>query len=237
MRSLVVCSLFLALPAFADDAEALHRAAMAKLTNADPADDAQGFAELTRAANAGLASAEYDLAVCYERGIGTRADPAAEALWLERAAQQGHVDAAYKLGHAYRTGRGVPVDLARAFRWYLKAADAGDVEAQNNVATAYRNGDGVARSVDKAVSWYQRAGAGGDPEALANLVRLYVDARDWPSAERWMLVVWRDRDRYAPPAQQEMDRLRRQIEQKLTPAERRAAEAQAQRWLHDHPPR
>jgi TPR repeat protein len=237
MRVLIICvfAVSLAVRAFGADLEAAHRAAVAKLTNADAGDDAEGFAALAKVAGAGLAAAQYDLAVCYERGTGTARDYAAEVTWLERAAKQGYVDAAYKLAHAYRVGRGVAEDHGRAFTWYLTAAQAGDVAAQNNVATAYRDGDGVARSSAKAIEWYVRAGEGGDPEALANLTRLYVDAHDWPAAEQWLLAVWPARDRYTLAAQAQMDDLRRQVERSLTAPQKNEAELRAQAWLRAHP--
>jgi TPR repeat protein len=208
---------------------------MVRLTNDDATDDAEGFAQLLRAAQAGLAVAQYDLAVCYERGVGTQRDEARSVVWLERAALQGYVDAEYKLGHAYRTGRGVTVDKARACGWYLKAAKHGDTQGQHNIANCYRLGDGVPKDLRQAVMWFERAAGAGDVQAMANIARLSVETSDWVTAERWLLIVGTERRFYSDNAQREMDALRVEVEAKLGTAERRRADAEAHSWLHAHP--
>lgn len=54
----------------------LYQAGLARLTNAVPSDDEEGFAMLLRAANGGLAEAQYDVAISYQsgNGVGRRFD-------------------------------------------------------------------------------------------------------------------------------------------------------------------
>ena len=60
-----------------------------------------------RAASQGLANAQYQLGLLYERGEGVARDDAAAARWYRQAAQQGEVAAQTNLGLMYRDGRGV----------------------------------------------------------------------------------------------------------------------------------
>ncbi len=190
---------------------------------------------LVRAADGGLTVAEYDVAICYERGVGVTQDFAKDVIWLERAATHGNVDAEYKLAHSYRTGRGTAIDPAKAFAWYLKAAQHGDGEARNNVATCYRDGFGVAQDLAQAQNWYERAAAAGDTEAKANLVRMLADHGKWDEADMWLVIVAQRRADYSPAAQHDLDALCVQIEGHLTPTQRQRAESSAREWLAAHP--
>ena len=61
----------------------------------------------TKASNMGYATAQYELALCYEKGIGTKRN-ATEAVKLYRkAAEQQFVEALYSLGDCFFYGIGV----------------------------------------------------------------------------------------------------------------------------------
>src|SRR5438552_6578451 len=126
--------------------ERMHHQGMERLTNADRSDDAEGIRLLSAAAARGLAVAQYDLAVSYERGNGVEQDSYKEVEWLRKAADQGHLDAEYKLASCYRTGHGIGADPAKAFFWYMRAAEHGDAEAQNNVGAATSTAEETARA-------------------------------------------------------------------------------------------
>jgi len=94
----------------------------------------QDFKEAVRlytlAAQQGLAGAQINLGVCYEKGQGVTKD-LKEAVRLHTlAAQQGKASAQYNLGVYYEKGQGVTKNLKEAVRFYTLAAQQGDTEAQ-----------------------------------------------------------------------------------------------------------
>ena len=66
---------------------------------------------------------QYDLGVCYSKGIGGLAkDPAAATALYRKAAEQGYTHAQYQLGLHYAHGEGVPRNDAEAYLWLSLAA-------------------------------------------------------------------------------------------------------------------
>lgn len=105
-------------PARADEAaDWLKDAIRSDLGSSKPA--AQIFALYLKAADAGLAEAQFDVAVLYDSGRLVGQDVAQAATWYARAATHGNQRAAYNLGQLYEAGQGVPLnpDLARA--WFM----------------------------------------------------------------------------------------------------------------------
>jgi TPR repeat protein len=83
---------------------------------------------LQEAADANLSDAQYDLAVCYEKGVGVRASlKKAAALYL-RAALHGDRQAAYETGRCYFHGIGVKRDRSIAAVWFSYAEEFGIVD-------------------------------------------------------------------------------------------------------------
>ncbi len=99
------------------------------LTQASVADHAGDAARaLTlyrRAAEAGLAEAQRDLAVLYDSGRGAPHDPAQAATWYAAAAAGGDARAAFDLAQLYTAGDGVPRNAGLARLWFLQAAVGG----------------------------------------------------------------------------------------------------------------
>ena len=134
----------------------------AKAVAADPA---TGVDWLRKAAEAGLAQAQYNLGLLYESGIGVTRSLTAATEWWEKAAEQGHVDAQVQVGTQYFLGRGAPKDWTLAAKWYEAAAENGDVGAQYLIASFYEHGDGVAQDLKRALVWYLQAARQGDAGA------------------------------------------------------------------------
>ncbi|HEU6452456.1 MAG TPA: hypothetical protein VFT57_13625 [Gemmatimonadaceae bacterium] len=131
-------------------------------------------------ARAGAVSAQRNLGVMYDRGVGVERDPAQAAQWMRTAAESGSRDAAYQLGAMYETGRGVAQDDAQAVAWYRKAALLGDREAQVKVGKAYEAGKGVSADVGEALTWYRKAAGQGDPWAQNYIGFLYGNGKGVP---------------------------------------------------------
>jgi TPR repeat protein len=131
-------------------------------------------------ARAGTVTAQRNLGVMYDRGVGVQRDPARAAEWLRTAAQAGSRDAAYQLGAMYETGRGVSQDDAQSVSWYRKAALLGDREAQVKVGKAYEAGKGVATDMGEALTWYRKAAGQGDAWAQNYIGFLYGNGKGVP---------------------------------------------------------
>ena len=88
---------------------------------------------IAKPANKGIATAQFNLGLCYENGFGVGKDEAEAVKWYRKAAEQGDAMAQYNLGCCYENGDGISADKAEALMWYRKAAEQGHAEAQNRV--------------------------------------------------------------------------------------------------------
>jgi hypothetical protein len=82
-----------------------------------------------KAADGGLAEAQYNLGLMYERGRGVPKDERDAAAWYSRAAAGGQSAALERLGLFYRDGRGVAHNATRATLLLYGAAMDGRQEA------------------------------------------------------------------------------------------------------------
>lgn len=86
-------------------------------------DVAKGVSYLTKAADAGLADAAYNLGKVYMDPLpGVKRDFEKGIKYISQAAEKGHGLAIYFLGIYYEIGRGVEKDTAKALELYDKAA-------------------------------------------------------------------------------------------------------------------
>jgi len=69
-------------------------------------------------ARQGLAAAQFNLGILYEKGQGVTQDFAESARWYLKAAEQGEADAQFKVAALYEHGIGLPLDPERARHWY-----------------------------------------------------------------------------------------------------------------------
>ena len=79
--------------------------------------------KLRKAAEQGLAEAQFNLGCAYDNGEGVPQDYAQSAAWYRRAADQGLANAQFNLELMYRSGQGVPQDFAQAGDWLRKAIE------------------------------------------------------------------------------------------------------------------
>ena len=128
--------------------------------NGLPQDDTQAAAWYRKAAEQGLAYAQYNLGLFYDVGRGVPQDSAQAAAWYRKAAAQGLPSAQYNLGLLYIHGNGVPQDSAQAAAWYRKAAVQGNPDAQYNLGVAYSRGAGVPQDDTQAYYWIYLASQG-----------------------------------------------------------------------------
>lgn len=67
----------------------------------------------------------YNVAHCYEEGMGVEKDLGKALYWYTRAADLGNCYAQNSLGYMYEEGLGVEQDEEMAVGWYVKSADQG----------------------------------------------------------------------------------------------------------------
>ena len=75
-----------------------------------------------KAAQKGLAKAQFALAHSYATGNGLKQSYIKALPWMHQAALQGEVDAMYLLGVMYAEGLGTTIDVEQAKSWLEKAA-------------------------------------------------------------------------------------------------------------------
>ena len=128
-----------------------------------------------KAAEQGVAGAQYNLGDCYYNGNGVEQNYKEAVKWFKRAAEQGHALAQYELGFCYYVGNGVKQDYAEAVKWYQKAAEQGDVKAQYKLGRCYYLGNGVEKDCEEAVKWYKKAAEQEDAFAQRELGDCYYN--------------------------------------------------------------
>ncbi len=188
MRMLGGLALVLALrqPALAAPQDDFSRAVAYDLAG----DQSHAFALYLSAARAGVAEAQFNVAVMYDSGRGARHDALQAALFYAFAAVGGNARAAYNLGMLYETGDGVARNPGLARAWYRKASEAGlaaageklhgapIIESVNENAVPAFPGEGVRLTADAAfVPFVWLAPAGNAPGSYyVQVVRLYDGA-------------------------------------------------------------
>ena len=125
-------------------------------------------------AEAGDATSQYNLGICYQNGAGVEKDPGEAAKWFRKAADQGMAPAEFNLGVDYLNGRGVEKIPDEAIKWFRKAAEQGYVHAEFNLGNLYYDGVGVAKDASMAAIWYSKAAELGEPRAQCNLGLAYA---------------------------------------------------------------
>ena len=137
---------------------------------------AQNYAEAVKwyrkAADKGLAVAQFNLGICYTYDIGVDKNYAEAVKWYRKAANQGLAIAQFYLGYYLNIGQGVTQNYVEAVKWYQKAAGQGLADAQYNLGICYEIGQGVTQNYTEAAKWYRKAAAQGHTNAKTQLVKL-----------------------------------------------------------------
>lgn len=139
--------------------------------------------EHRKAAEKGDAEAQFRLAECYRKGVGTKKSHEEAVAWYRKAAEQKHAAAQYMLAVCYYKGWGVSKSGKDAAAWYRKAAEQGYADAQCGLGGCYLDGVGVSRSNKKAIIWFQKAAEQGHAVAAAVLSRVKVLQVPTPASE------------------------------------------------------
>ncbi len=146
-----------------------------------------------KAAEQGLASAQFNLGIMYDFGRGHPQDDVEAIKWYRLAAEQGLASAQFNLGNMYDFGQGVPQDHVEAIKWYRLAAEQGLVIAQFNLGIMYDFGRGHPQDDVEAIKWYRLAAEQGLASAQLNLGVSYANGKgviqDNVYAHMWFNIV------------------------------------------------
>lgn len=142
-----------------------------------------------KAAEAGMARAQIQLAMLYRDGDGGPEDKAEAARWFRKAAEQGDAGAQNEMGVLYWGGEGVDKDRVKAGTWFERAAGAGSEDAETNLGWFYLDDsqgiydaaseeeaalqDRYAASREKAFQWFCKAATQGNARAQFKVGEAY----------------------------------------------------------------
>ncbi len=140
---------------------ALHELAIKQLASGEKRLAAE---TMRRAADNGLAAAQYRMGKLYERGEGVPRSIKESRKWTTRAAENGNVKAMHDLAVFYAEGEGGEQSFLAGVEWFTKAADYGLIDSQYNLGVLYEQGLGVSQDPAKAAYWFKIAGLNGDAD-------------------------------------------------------------------------
>jgi TPR repeat protein len=115
-----------------------------------------------KAAENGLAVAQYNLAVAFDLGLGVEHDIKEAVFWYRKAAVQDDPDAQAMLAACLHNGDGIKQDFKEAARWFKRAANLGSADAQYQIALYYIEGRSVPKDYVQAYIFLSLAAQQGD---------------------------------------------------------------------------
>jgi len=149
----------------------------------------QAVNEYRKAAEQGLAKAQFKLAMLYHEGQSVSQNLTLSVYWLDKAAKQGMVEAQLQLADMYYQGADINQNLNKALGLYIQAAMMGATVAQFKLGQMYSTGQGVNQDWARAAQWYHKAAEQGEVEAQFELGMMYQAGKgvseDLPEAVRW----------------------------------------------------
>ncbi|WP_036292418.1 SEL1-like repeat protein [Methylosinus sp. PW1] len=150
-----------------------------------PRDPKIAFQWFEKAAEKGLAPAQYRLGSIYEKGMGVERDYAKALTWYKRAADAGNARAMHNLAVLHAGGGDGKPDYDQAALWFRKAAEYGVRDSQFNLAILYARGLGVPQNLTQSYLWFSAAATQGDEDAgkKRDEVRARLDSKDMAAAK------------------------------------------------------
>ncbi|KAA8495808.1 Secretory immunoglobulin A-binding protein EsiB [Porphyridium purpureum] len=157
-------------------------------------DQEKALQRLHLAAEAGIASAQFRLAMKYGSGTdGVQLDEQNAIKWFQKAAVAGDARAQFIMGGMYAEGEcGLQRDMRKAVKWFRKAAVQEHRVAQFNMSICYKLGAGGLPQDDReAVKWCRRSAENDYDTAQYTLGSLHSSGEcgvtlDHYEAQKWI---------------------------------------------------
>lgn len=121
--------------------------------------------------------AQYEMALIYLNGWGTKKDPDKAFELMSASAAQNYPNALFNLSLMYTEGEVVKKDLTTAFILMEKAANKDLASAQFNLGVMYSEGSGTDIDPIKAARWYEKAARQNYTLAQFNLALMYYEGK------------------------------------------------------------
>jgi TPR repeat protein len=138
-------------------------------------DDRKSFEWNRKAAQQGLAQAQWATAVQFSLGEGVERNFDSARYWYQKSADQGFLQAQYELGMLYLAGRGGIKNENLGVNLLEKAANNNHIPSQNALGNLYlMGGETIKSNRSKAIFWFRLAAKGGDKWAKETLSSLGV---------------------------------------------------------------
>ena len=149
-------------------------------------DFATALREWKPLAEQGDASAQFNLGMMYQKGIGVPRGYKTAVKWYRLATEQGFARAQTNLGVMYQEGIGVPQDYKTAVKWYSLSAKQGDAFAQFNLGLMYGLGQGVTQDDFYAHMWGNLGASNGNEDGgkLRDIVAKGMTPADISTAQK-----------------------------------------------------
>ena len=132
-------------------------------------------------------AAQFNLAICYDQGLGVKTNKFEAFKWYQKAARKGVIQAKFNLAIYYKDGAefstesGIILleqDISRAIDLLKSSADAGFAPAKREQAKLYLKGIGVEQNIPKTIVLLQDAARKNDPEAMSLLAQYYIENKN-----------------------------------------------------------
>jgi TPR repeat protein len=201
-----------------------------------PVDEAESLKWLQFGAENGIPAAQVVLAGKYAEGRGVPQNyPEAVRLLEQAAFHEGEwmkanpfvQRARMTLGDMYQTGKGAAKSPETAVKCYRLSADDGYADAEFKMGEAYVKGLGVPQSDSEGANYYRSAAEQGNRPAQAALGAMYFSGQgvqqDYVQAHLWTGLA-------AAGGDDRLVKLRKEIEQKMTPVQIAEAQLLEKNW-------
>ena len=176
--------------------------------------------------------ATYELGDCYFIGEGVKRDHAESLKWFSKSAAQGEKGAQFRIARIFEDGDPSVRDPLKALEEYKKSANGGNAYAEYLVGTYYEQGKGVPQDIARAIQSYKIA-APKSEDARARLAYFYGQgigvSADPVEAYKWLETV-----KLSASDDEELSKLKAELEATLTPEQRKAAAAKIEAYLKQH---
>jgi len=131
-----------------------------------PADPEAARGHLRYAADRGVASAQWNLAMLLLEGLGGPADPVEARRYVQMSAESGYYQGQISMAVMLALGQGGPVDEPAARDWYGRAAEQGSAHAMRGLGMMLITGQGGA--ADPVMGWalLELAAEAGEESAI-----------------------------------------------------------------------
>ncbi|MDR0648318.1 MAG: sel1 repeat family protein [Synergistaceae bacterium] len=184
-----------------------------------------------KAAQAGSADGIYNVGVCWEIGMGSAADAGQAAECFRRAADMGMPQALFKMSVILDAGAGVARDEKMSIEYMAKAASAGHPDAAGIMGLVYLNGlRGQAKNPSEGLKMLNAAASAGNVEAMKNIAVVYKDGLGVKASPAEALKWYTIAEKCGYPAQA-LASVKKDLGAKLTDAQRKKAESDADAWM------